>query len=236
MTPREAERVLGELVTAANARIRQLSSSGRFDPIAIWGKTADEDAITATGQLLETLALLGDAVGELGLATLSASIASFAAGVRKTYRGGRNPGSVEPTYDRWRRIERVVGEARALLRSGQNPAAIETRPFVHLRADRIPLNRGGYDSRGRYFGGDAPLYRVTTTREILRVEAPWLWSRSTHWAFGKLFDRYGREVDDPGLHTAEVDTHVRAASAAEARDLVAVELGMLAARVRGARR
>lgn len=31
-----------------------------------------------------------------------------------------------------------------------------------LRAEKVRLNRGGYDSRGRYFGTGAPLYRVSS--------------------------------------------------------------------------
>lgn len=33
---------------------------------------------------------------------------------------------------------------------------------IKLRAERVPINRDGYDRRGRYWGTGSPLYRVTS--------------------------------------------------------------------------
>lgn len=61
---------------------------------------------------------------------------------------------------------------------------------MKLYAERVRLNAGGYDSRGRYWGQGAPLYRVS---------------------------------DEDG----NIDEHVRASSAADARRKVQAQKGIL---------
>lgn len=41
---------------------------------------------------------------------------------------------------------------------------------MKLAVERVRLDRGGYDRSGRYFGGGAPLFRVTGEQEDLYVQ------------------------------------------------------------------
>jgi len=50
------------------------------------------------------------------------------------------------------------------------PAA-DTRPYVTIR--RVELDRGGYDTSGRYFGRGGPLYHVTSD-DIRNVNADYV--------------------------------------------------------------
>lgn len=100
--------------------------------------------------------------------------------------------------------ERAHGTARdyslaRLRRLGPEPGKLRGRGGK-LHVERIRLNRGGYDSRGRYYGVGAPLFHVTGEGSF-----------------------------------ADVDEHVRAKSAKEARNLVGHALQRIAGTTRSLR-
>jgi hypothetical protein len=71
---------------------------------------------------------------------------------------------------------------------------------MKLSVERVRLDRGGYDSRGRYWGVGTPLYRVTSDEEL-----------PPGWYGSKYHSRYQGYIDE----------HVRASSARQAREKVA---------------
>ena len=92
------------------------------------------------------------------------------------------------------------------------------RPSVVLRASRVRLNRGGYDSTGRYFGTESPgalLYHVESTAPLpAALEAAQRYSI-----------RWGRIADYTPAMGIWVNAYVRAPSATEASRLILSELG-----------
>ena len=113
---------------------------------------------------------------------------------------------VQPQQGRWRATDRA---RRALERA---------RPTVILDVERIRLDAGGYDSRGRYFGSGQPLFRVTS-REPLPIEA--FLGPFREGAYGTR--RFGYSATE-GFW---IDTEpFRAPDARTARQRVAKELGI----------
>ena len=99
----------------------------------------------------------------------------------------------------------------------------DARPVVEFEVQRIPVDRGGYDKRGRYYGGGEPLFDVRS--DLIPPGVSQRLDQGGHtWEFGELFFDV---IEAPGRRAgAEVSTIVRARSARAARELVANELGV----------
>ncbi len=66
-----------------------------------------------------------------------------------------------------RAVKKRSARFRKRAKAASTARAIKARQAVtkHYRAERIRLNSGGYDSRGRYFGTGQKLYQVTSTKD-----------------------------------------------------------------------
>lgn len=74
---------------------------------------------------------------------------------------------------------------------------------MKLDVERVRLDRGGYDRRGRYWGSGAPLYRVTSDEPLSDAQIERLYGTSAYYK------------------PREIDEYVRASNAREAREKVA---------------
>ena len=180
-------------------------------------------------QTIAEIGVLGDALGEYGFATITDVAARFARGLDQTY-GSTRPlnqarGAIAPTADNWRRLRGMIDDAIAIIAFGRNVREWETRPTIRLDVERIAINRGGYDRHGKYWGSGQPLYWVSSHTPVPIANVPRLQRGSRYWSYGELFTLAPSEPRGV-LDLARVETAVRADSAAEARELVAKELGV----------
>ena len=182
-------------------------------------------------EVIDQLTILGDALGEYGFASIADLSARFARGLMRAYYPdtprGQTRGALSPTATNWQRLRRMIDEALLTISFGRSVARSEARPTIRLDVQRIPLDRGGYDRRGRYYGTGKPLFNVSNYDGVPIAGIPRLQSSSRYWHFGELFwlDR-DRPSDNLDLDHAVIDTTLRANNAVEARDLVAAELGV----------
>lgn len=107
------------------------------------------------------------------------------------------PGGTAAAQARWRQADR---HRRVIDRA---------RPKVVLDVARVPLNRDGYDRRGRYFGGGDNLFRVTSREALPEPE-----------------HRFSRRWGYDGQEGFWIDTELRAKDARDARRQVATELAL----------
>lgn len=194
-------------------------------------------AVVQSEPAIAALSVLGDALADLGFTHAAEAIARFLGGLRHAFGGPRTRGAVPPTNRNWQIVKDEVDGALRALKLGHDPRAWDTRPTLRLRVERVPLDRGGYDPRGRYYGTGEPLYRIFSDEDV-RVEGiPRLerWARfgeGRYWDYGELFYPTSgeRRVDAPigPDATVAIDTIVRARDARAARALVANELGVRA--------
>lgn len=75
--------------------------------------------------------------------------------IRRRHRTSKDWDRLNRAEVRLRRLEEAV--QRAARRRGVYSRDTKKK---RVRTERVRLNRGGYDSRGRYWGIGAPLYRV----------------------------------------------------------------------------
>lgn len=181
---------------------------------------------------LQNAYVLADALAEHGAIKVAEDLSAFARGVERELRREwvqgeglravrRQKGVTTPSWEKWKDLRKRIDHTITDIFEGADFYREAQAPFVHFRAERVRLDRGGYDSRGGYWGRGRPLYRVFADLPA-DVAAHILDHPSTHLRY-----RFGIQIRPiVGTGEAEIDHHVRADDAKDAREQVARALGL----------
>lgn len=120
-----------------------------------------------SSERIENAFVLADLLETIGYEALARDLAKFARGVQldDVRPRVRRRNVTTPTYEGWRRLNDRILAAIREVEEGVDVREVRRRPYVRLVAQRIPLDRGGYERSGRYWGVGQPLYRVLTRDE-----------------------------------------------------------------------
>lgn len=181
---------------------------------------------------LQNAYVLADALAEHGAIKVAEDLSAFARGVERELRREwvqgeelravrRQKGVATPSWEKWKDLRKRIDHTLTDIFEGADFYREAQAPFVHFRAERVRLDRGGYDSQGKYWGGGLPLYRISAflpenvTKFVLDHPA-------THLRY-----RSGIRIQSLfGTDEAEIDHYVRADDAKDAREQVARKLGL----------
>ena len=194
-----------------------------------WRDGSDGPALYMNVDNLDNAFVLADALEEHGATRLANELGAFARGVQRDLERGyelvrgfrrQQRGIITPSPDKWRKLRSRLDRAIADIADGVDFHREVSKPYIHFRVQRARLNRQGYDERGKYWGGGAPIHRVMAI--VPPDVADYILRHGPPEAKLGINSTYGKY--QPGEFS--IDEHVRTGDAKSAREEVARQFGL----------